>query len=125
MGTIDTHPGNETYVTAGSGNVANAAAAASLAAVAGKTNYISGFSITSTGSTAAAIVRATLAGLISGTLGFTYVTVAGATTANRDLVVTFPTPIPASAVNTAITISLPALGAGNTNAEVNIWGFYI
>ncbi len=125
MGTIQTHPGSETYVTAGSGNVAAAAAVAALPAVAGKTNYVCGFTITSTGSTATAIVRATLAGLISGTLGFTYVTLTGATLANPTVVVNFNTPIPASAVNTAITFTLPSLGAGNTNAEVNIWGFLI
>jgi hypothetical protein len=119
------YPRGATPVTASSGNVANASGAASLAAVAGKTNYVTGFQITSTGSTAAAVVAATLAGILGGTATYIYATVAGATLKNQDLLVRFAIPVPASAVNTAITITLPALGAGNTNAAVSIQGFYL
>jgi hypothetical protein len=39
--------------------------------------------------------------------------------------VQFCPPIPASAVNTAIAVACPALGAGNTNNTVNAYGFYL
>ena len=114
-----------TPLSASSGNVANAAAAASLAASAGATNYITGFVCTASGSTAALVVNVTVAGLIGGTATFTFVFPAGATVQATPLIVTFPTPIPASAANTAITVTLPAGGAGNTNAAANVFGFRI
>lgn len=118
-------PFGATALNASSGNVANTAATATLAGAAGKTTYISGFEITSGGATAAALVSATVTGLLGGTATYTYGCVAGATTANAPLVVTFTPPQPASAVNTAIVVSLPALGAGNTNATVVAHGYQI
>jgi hypothetical protein len=53
------------------------------------------------------------------------VAVAGATLKNEDVIVTFDPPLPASADNTAIVVTLPALGAGNTNATANAWGFQL
>lgn len=115
-----------TMVAASSGNVANASAAASISAVAAKTNYVTGFTITASGATAASVQTATLAGLVGGvTLSYTFVFPAGATTVATPLIVTFPTPIPANAANTAITVTLPAGGAGNTNAAVTIHGFRV
>jgi hypothetical protein len=114
-----------TPVTAGSGNVANASAAATIPAVVGKTAYISGFTISGAGATAAAVVNPTVAGIISGTKTYTYCAVAGATLFNPVLDIQFCPPIPASAVNTAITVTCPALGAGNTNNTVNAYGFYL
>ena len=118
-------PLGATVVTASSGNVANAAAAAALPAVASVLNYVSGFTITAGGATAGSLVSATLAGVLGGTMTFAVAIPAGATLGATPLVVTFPTPIPATAVNTAITISLPAAGAGNTNAATMIHGFKI
>lgn len=109
---------------AASGNVANAAAAASLAAVPGRTAYVTGFEITAGGATAAALVEATLAGLRGGTATYIFGAPAGATAIAQPLIVKFQMPLPASAINTAITITLPALGAGNTKAAVAIHGFY-
>lgn len=114
-----------TPVTSSSGNVAAAAAVATLAAVAAKTTYITGFEVTSSGSVAAAVVSLTVAGVIGGTMTFTYATVAGVTAGNTPLIVQFPAPIPASAINTAIVVTLPSLGAGNTNATVVAHGFQI
>jgi hypothetical protein len=107
-------------VTNGSGNVANAVATATLAAAAGKTTYISG-----AGATAAGVVNPTITGVIGGTKTYTQTVVAGATLANPILDVQFCPPIPASAVNTAIAVSCPALGAGNTNNTVNAYGFQL
>jgi hypothetical protein len=111
-----------TAVSASSGNVANASAVATLAAVAAKTNYITGLTITAAGATAAGVVTATITGLLGGTLSYTFAVPAGATLGATPLVLNFIPPHPASAVNTAIVATLPALGAGNTNAVVNVRG---
>jgi len=119
-------PAGATPVEAGSGNVANGVATASLPAAVGKTTYITGFEITSDGATAVAVVRATVGVLVGGvTEGYTYTAVAGATTQDLTLVVQYARGLPGNAVNTAISVSLPALGAGNTNAEVNAHGYQL
>lgn len=118
-------PPGAVAVNGASGNVANATAAATLPAVGGKTNYVTGFEITGGGATAAALVAATLAGLLGGTATYIFATPAGVALGAAPLIVEFQTPIPASAVNTAITLTLPALGAGNTNAAVAIHGFLL
>lgn len=122
---LGAYPAGATPITASSGNVAAATATATLAAVAGKTTYITGFQITSAGSTAAAVVNPTVTGVITGTMTYTYVTVAGATLANSPLSISFNPPIPASAQNQAIAVVLPSLGAGNTNATVTAQGFQL
>jgi hypothetical protein len=109
-------------VTASSGNVAAATATATLAAATGKVSYICGFSITSSGSTGAAVVSPTITNLITGTMTFAYASVAGVTLANQPLIVPFTPCLPANAPNTTIPVSMPSLGAGNTNATVNAWG---
>lgn len=106
-----------------SGNVANATATATLGAVAARTNYITGFQITGSGATAALTVNATVTGLKGATQTYTFVFPVGADTQAAPLNVTFATPMPASAANTAITVSLPASGAGGLHAAVNVQGF--
>ena len=118
-------PASAVAVTASSGNEANTNAVATLAAASGKTTWITGFTCTASGATAASVVEVTVAGVISGTMTFTFVAPAGATTAAVPLAVAFPYPVPASAVNTAIVVTLPALGAGNTNASVVATGFQL
>lgn len=120
---VSGYPVGATALSGASGNVANASAAATLTGAASVTTYICGFSLTSSGSTAAAVVSATVAGLIVGTQTYTYVTVAGATLANQPLNVTYTPCLAASAANTNIVVTLPALGAGNTNATTNAWGY--
>lgn len=113
-----------TEVVASSGNVANASATASLSAVTGATNYITGFEVTAAGATAALDTTVTVTGLIGGvTLSYTFVFPLGATAQATPLVVQFARPIPANAPNLAITVTCPAGGAGNTNTCVNIHGF--
>lgn len=112
-------------VRGSSGNVANAVAAATIPAVAGKTAYVAGFDISGTGATVGAAVSATLAGILGGTATYTVVAATGAAVANQVVAIRFDPPFPASAVNTAITLSCPALGAGNTNNSANIYGFYL
>jgi hypothetical protein len=115
--------GSGIQITASSGNVAAGVATATLAAAVGKVDYICGFSITSAGSTAAAVVSPTVTSVITSTMTFTYTTVAGATLANAPLVVPFNPCISAATPNTTIPVSVPSLGAGNTNTTVNAWGF--
>jgi hypothetical protein len=118
-------PYGGTLLVATSGNVANASAVATLAATAAKTTYITGFQVTGAGATAGAVVVVTVAGLLGGSITYTYVAATGATVANTPLVISLPSPIPASAVNTAITVTCPALGAGATNNVVNAFGFVL
>ena len=119
------HPVAATPVVASSGVVANAAAAASIAAVAGKTSYLSGFQCSALGATALANVTVTVAGAAGGTLSYKFQFPAGVTVLAALLNVVFDPPIAASAPNTAITVTLPAGGAGNTDAITNAQGFQL
>jgi hypothetical protein len=124
-GTSSQYPVGAIPVTSSSANVVNASAVATLAANATRTTYICGLNITSGGATAASIVTPTVAGTVSGTMLFTYAVVAGATLGNAPVTVNFSPCVPGSAVNTAIVVTLPALGAGSTNATVNATGYQL
>lgn len=119
------YPSGATAINAASGNVANANAVATLAAVAGKTTYITGFEVTGAGATAGLPVIVTVVGTITTTLSFIAVAAVGALVANTPVIVEFPVPIPASATNTTIVVTLPALGLGNTHAAVVAHGFQL
>lgn len=119
------YPSGATAITAASGNVANATAAATLAAVAGKTTHITGFEVTGSGATSGSVVTVTVTGTITGTLSYTVAAIAGVLLINTPLIVEFPVAIPASATNTPIVVSMPALGAGNTNATVVAHGYQV
>lgn len=110
-------------VTGHSGNVAAASAVATLTATASTTAYITGFQCTAGGATVAADVSVTVAGVIGGTMTYTASAPTGITVAMTPLIVTFPNPVPASAVNTNIIVTMPSLGTGNTNASCNAQGF--
>jgi hypothetical protein len=114
-----------TPVIASSGNVAAAVATATLTSAATKTAYITGFSVTGSGATAGLPVSVTVTGILGGTLTYTYVAATGALLANEPLLIAFPTPLPASAVNTNIVVSCPSLGVGNTNNTVVAYGYRI
>jgi len=120
---LSSYPAGATPVSNSSGNVAASAAVATLAAATGKTTYISGMVITSSGATAASVVDAVLSGLLGGSLTFAQAVVAGATLGNTPLVLQFDPPLPASAANTAIVLTLPSLGSGNAHASVSAWGY--
>ena len=113
-----------TQVLGASGDVANVNAVATLAAAAAVTTYITGFEVTATGSTAGSVVDVTVT---DGTWTKTYVLVApaGVSTAAAPLMVEFTRPVAASAVNTAITVTCPALGAGSAHCAVNATGFQL
>lgn len=108
-----------------SGNVANASAVATLAGVTSLLTHVTGFEITGGGATAASLVVAVLSGTTGGSLSFVVPVPAGVTAGLAPITIKFPEPIPASAVNTSIVLTLPALGAGNTAAAVTLHGYRI
>lgn len=119
------YPMNANPISAASGNVANAIAAATLAQVAGKTTYITGFEVTGSGASAGLPVQVTVTNVITGTLTYIYSATVGVLLPNTPLIVEFPYPIPASAIATTIVVSCPALGLGNTNNAVVAHGFQL
>lgn len=117
------YPSGATPITAASGNVANASAVATLSGAANVLTYISGFQCTAAGSTGALVVNLTVGGVVTGTMTYTFIFPAGVTVAAAPVIVKFDPPVPASAVNTSIVVTLPAGGAGNTNAACNAQGY--
>jgi hypothetical protein len=118
------YPSSSTPLAAGSGNVANASAVATLTGSATTTVYCTGFEVTGAGATAGLPVIVTVAGLLGGTRSYIYVFEAGVLVGNKPLAVQYAPPLPASAVNTAIVVTCPAGGAGNTNNAVVAHGFH-
>lgn len=90
-----------------------------LAAQPFKTTYICGFDVSAIGGTAA-IGPVTIAGTVSGSLVYQLSSSAAGVTLSR----AFTPCIPASAVNTAITITTTADGTA-TAVDVNAWGFQL
>lgn len=122
---VNGYPAGATPVSVTSGVVQNAVANAQMPAVAGKTNWITGFDITGAGATAGLAVTAVLTGLAGGTLNYIVVAATGVTLANETVVVLFDPPLPSSAQNTPVRIQVPALGLGNTASAANIRGFVL
>lgn len=118
-------PSGATPLMSASGNVAAAAATATLAGAANQTTYITGFELTGAGATAASVIALTITGLLGGTATYNVPVPAGAAVGIQPLIVEFPEPMPASAVNTSIVVSAASFGAGNTNAAVVAHGFRI
>lgn len=111
--------------TATSGIVSNAAAAATLATSATTTTYIEGFECTAGAATGAAMVKIIVSGTITGSMTY-YTAVTNATTfvpAPIPMVVEYASPIPASAANTTIVVTMDAVGTGGATAVCNAHGF--
>lgn len=124
LGSSSDYPAGAIPITGDSGNQANTAAVATLAGVAGKTTWITGFEVTGTGATGVLVVTVAVAGPAA-SLHYTYVFVAGVTTPNTPLIVEFPKPVPAAAVNTPITVTVPASGLGGTNSTAVAHGYQL
>src|SRR5262249_9591302 len=107
-----------TQITA-SATGTTAATTATLAAVAGKTTFICGFSINST-ATAGAVGNATVTGTVTGTLNYEMAT--AATPAVAITQQNFTPCVPASAVNTAIAVVSAAPGTGGV-ISVTAYGY--
>lgn len=93
-----------------------------MPAVSAKTNYCAGFTVTGGGATAGSAITITLSDGTK-TLNFMTNIPAGVSTPLTPMVIAFPEPIPASASNTAWTLTVPSFGSGNTAASANIWGY--
>lgn len=114
--------------TTASATGTTAAITATLAAVAGKTTYICGFYFTGTNATAAnTATSVTITGTIGGTMTFGFPTLAAAATVANTIPIDeqFIPCIAASAINTAIVVNGPALGAGSTLVTVSAWGYQL
>lgn len=109
--------------------VATGAAAgitATLAAAAGARTYLAGFDVDGLGATAGSVIVVTVTGLLGGTRSYELTIPAGAGVALANpLRVQLPTPIPASADNTAIVVNVPSFGAGNTSELVDVHGYQL
>ncbi|TGQ89450.1 hypothetical protein EN828_10420 [Mesorhizobium sp. M2D.F.Ca.ET.185.01.1.1] len=119
------YPAGSVPLIAGSGNIANNSATATLTPTATTTAFITGFEVTGSGATAALPVTVTVAGLLGGTRSYTYNFAAGVLVGNSPLAVTYSPALPASAVNTAIVVTCPASGSGGTNNTVVAHGYYV
>lgn len=113
----------DTRVQASSGTAANVASVATLPGVAGKTTYLTGFEVTAGGATAGAVVDVTVTGGAA-VLHYAFTIPTGAAVPANPLIVEFTDPIPSAAPNTAIVVSCPAAGAGNTGQSVSAHGYY-
>lgn len=98
------------------------AVSAVLPAVAGKTTYLSGFTVMANATAATSIPNATVTGTVSGSLPFIEAVAAlpavGVTTQS------FVPAIPASGVNTSISVNAGAAGAGG-NTTIYAWGYQL
>lgn len=118
-------PAGATSIAASSGVVANAVANASLAGAVGQTCWLTGFDITSFGATAPATVDVTVSNLNGVMLHYELAVVTGAALPNAPISARFSPPLKAAGPNTTVTVSCPALGAGNTTCAVNAYGFRV
>lgn len=104
---------------AGNASGTTGAVVGTLAGVAGKTTYISGFNISAIGGTAA-VGPIVVAGLAGGSQTYQL----SASAAGVIFQQNFTPPLAASAVNTPITITTTADGTA-TAVNVNSWGYQV
>lgn len=100
---------------------ANTATSATLAAVAGKTTFITGFAVTVATGTAGPTGLITITGTVGGTLNYQL----GGNATGAAIHVDFSRAVPASAVNTAIVVNVPALGATTGAVAVTARGYQL
>lgn len=103
--------------------VAASATTATITAPSGRMAYITGFIVNGLGATGASVIAVTVTGIQGGTQTYQYSVPAGATTLSPTMQINFPLPIPASAYGTNIVVNVPSFGAGNTNANVTVYGY--
>lgn len=111
-------------IVASSGNVAAAAAVATIPSVEGKIAHLLAIQIEGLGATAGSTKTATVTGVADDLLSYPVVVEAGAAEPNADVHKRFPFGIPQDDAEVDIVVTCPSLGAGNTNNIVTIFGFY-
>ena len=103
---------------------ANSAIVASIGGVAGTLVFITSLRISGLGATAATEVQAGLGGVLGTTITYGVTVPAGVTTAIAPVVDSFGgRGLPASATGQAISLNVPAFGAGNTFAQAEVQGY--
>jgi hypothetical protein len=112
----------QTPVSASSTGAAGAISA-TLTHATGKTTYLTGFTVTGSGATAASVITVTLAGCAGGTMSFVMAIPAGVTAAVQPLSVSFNPALAAATPSSDIVLSVPTLGPGNTNIAASLWGY--
>jgi hypothetical protein len=98
---------------------------ATLTGGTGRMTYLEGFDVTGGGATGASVINITVTGTTN-TLNFSTNILGSATgpmNAQGTYSVRFPTPVPSSATNTNIVVTVPSFGSGNTLASVTAYGF--
>jgi hypothetical protein len=125
VGNVPGYPPAATPLIAGSGVVANASAVATLSGAASVTTHLTGFEVTAGGATNSGLVEVVVSGLLGGSRSYVFGVPAGPTVPAVPLTVDFSAALPASAVNTSIVVTVPALGAGNTHCAVVARGYRI
>lgn len=113
--------GGVTSASANQAAAANAAAVATLAATAGKKTYLTGVVLAAGFAAAAVNLLCTIAGVTGGTIS---VLLTGGTSIGEDIVISFDPPLPSSAVNTAIVVTVPASGAAGPPISALATGYY-
>jgi hypothetical protein len=109
-------------VAASSVDVANGQVQVTLPAVAGQKNYLTFVHCSGDGATASTSVNATITGLLGGTIHMAIVVPAKTTDTNWRASMALTHPWPASAPNTPIVVTVPALGAGNLHSSCTMLG---
>ena len=110
-------------VTATGVGAANTALVVTIPAVVGWVNVITGYDYTGTGATAAAVVDITLTGV--GTNYTHKLGVPASPTSVAERSVRYPNGLTATANNTAITVTVPALGVGNLSGNLVVYGYRV
>jgi hypothetical protein len=120
------YPQGATPITA-SATGSTGAISATLAAAAGKSTYICGFSYQGSDATAAVAANIAITGTITGTMNFGFVALAAGAAVPQPgpTTVPFAPCVQSSAVNTAIVVTPPTLGTGATIATVSAWGYQL
>jgi hypothetical protein len=116
--TVSEVPSNATTQETSSTGSAGTATSTTIPAASGKTSYIIGFDVTIGAASAAAVSLVAVTG-IANTLNYQ---VQQETGAGATLTIRYPFPIPASAVNQAITVSVPATTNGGV-VGISAYGF--
>lgn len=97
--------------------------AATLTGSPGRTTYICGFNVNGLGATAATTVNVAVATVIGGnSLSFQYIMPLGAGVASVPVGTTFSPCVPANAVGSSLTVTVPG-AAGNTSTNISAWGY--
>jgi hypothetical protein len=117
-------PSSSQTPAANTANGANSVATATIGGGAGTLAFVTSIRIEGLGATAATEVQATLTGVLGGTITYPVNVPAGAAVPIAPIEDNFGgRGLQASAAGVAISLSLPAFGAGNTFSEVEVQGY--